>query len=98
MSPLNPKREERAATSELSTISRERLPYTTAVRMGFLKIHRCDCLRGRGDMCQMNPAEGEPLLPIGELDDATPVHQHNNTGGFAELMITFSGQFAASRR
>lgn len=40
-------------------------------------------------MCQMNPAEGEPLLPIGELADGTPVHQHNNTGGFAEFMITF---------
>ncbi|MEQ1948503.1 MAG: zinc-binding dehydrogenase [Bryobacteraceae bacterium] len=48
-----------------------------------------NCLRGRGDMCQMNPAEGEPLLPIGELADGTPVHQHNNTGGFAEYMITF---------
>jgi S-(hydroxymethyl)glutathione dehydrogenase / alcohol dehydrogenase len=48
-----------------------------------------DCLRGRGDLCQMNPATGEPLVPIGELSDGTPVHQHNNTGGFAELMITF---------
>lgn len=48
-----------------------------------------DCLRGRGDMCQMNPAEGEPLVPIGELADGTTVHQHNNTGGFAEYMITF---------
>jgi len=37
----------------------------------------------------MNPANGEPLVPIGELADGTPVHQHNNTGGFAELMITF---------
>jgi len=48
-----------------------------------------DCLRRRGDLCQMNPANGEPLVPIGELDDGTPVHQHNNTGGFAELMITY---------
>jgi S-(hydroxymethyl)glutathione dehydrogenase/alcohol dehydrogenase len=48
-----------------------------------------DCLRGRGDICQMNPSAGEPLIPIGDLDDGTPVHQHNNTGGFAELMITY---------
>ena len=48
-----------------------------------------DCLRRRGDLCQMNPANGEPLVPIGELEDGTPVHQHNNTGGFAELMITY---------
>ena len=48
-----------------------------------------DCLRGRGDICQMNPSAGEPLVQIGELADGTPVHQHNNTGGFAELMITY---------
>jgi S-(hydroxymethyl)glutathione dehydrogenase / alcohol dehydrogenase len=48
-----------------------------------------DCLRGRGDICQMNPSAGEPLVPIGTLDDGTPVHQHNNTGGFAEVMITY---------
>ena len=48
-----------------------------------------DCLRGRGDICQMNPSAGEPLVPIGELADGMPVHQHNNTGGFAELMITY---------
>jgi S-(hydroxymethyl)glutathione dehydrogenase/alcohol dehydrogenase len=48
-----------------------------------------DCLRNRADLCQMNPANGEPLVPIGELEDGTPVHQHNNTGGFAELMITY---------
>jgi S-(hydroxymethyl)glutathione dehydrogenase/alcohol dehydrogenase len=48
-----------------------------------------DCLRGRGDICQMNPSAGESLVPIGELADGTLVHQHNNTGGFAELMITF---------
>jgi S-(hydroxymethyl)glutathione dehydrogenase/alcohol dehydrogenase len=48
-----------------------------------------DCLRRRGDLCQMNPANGEPLVPIGTLDDGTQVHQHNNTGGFAELMITY---------
>src|SRR5262249_18324474 len=33
-----------------------------------------DCLRRRGDLCQMNPANGEPLVPIGELEDGTPVH------------------------
>jgi S-(hydroxymethyl)glutathione dehydrogenase/alcohol dehydrogenase len=48
-----------------------------------------DCLRGRGAICQMNPSAGESLVPIGDLDDGTPVHQHNNTGGFAELMITY---------
>lgn len=48
-----------------------------------------DCLRGRGDICQMNPSAGEPLVAVGELEDGTPVHQHNNTGGFAELMITY---------
>jgi S-(hydroxymethyl)glutathione dehydrogenase/alcohol dehydrogenase len=37
----------------------------------------------------MNPSAGEPLVAIGELEDGTPVHQHNNTGGFAELMITY---------
>lgn len=48
-----------------------------------------DCLRGRGDICQMNPSAGEPLTPIGDLADGTPVHQHNNTGGFAEYMVTY---------
>lgn len=48
-----------------------------------------NCLRRRGDICQMNPSAGEPLVAIGELADGTPVHQHNNTGGFAELMITY---------
>ena len=48
-----------------------------------------NCLRNRGDICQMNPSAGEPLVPIGTLDDGTPVHQHNNTGGFAELMVTY---------
>lgn len=48
-----------------------------------------NCLRGRGDICQMNPSAGEPLVPIGELADGTPVIQHNNTGGFAELMVTY---------
>ena len=48
-----------------------------------------DCLRGRGDICQMNPSAGESLVQIGQLADGTPVHQHNNTGGFAELMITY---------
>lgn len=48
-----------------------------------------NCLRGRGDICQMNPSAGEPLVPIGELADGTPVVQHNNTGGFGELMVTY---------
>ena len=48
-----------------------------------------NCLRGRGDICQMNPSAGEPLVPIGELADGTPVIQHNNTGGFGELMVTY---------
>ena len=48
-----------------------------------------NCLRRRGDICQMNPSAGEPLVPVGELADGMPVHQHNNTGGFAELMITY---------
>jgi S-(hydroxymethyl)glutathione dehydrogenase/alcohol dehydrogenase len=48
-----------------------------------------NCLRGRGDICQMNPSAGEPLVAVGELADGTPVHQHNNTGGFAEYMITY---------
>ena len=48
-----------------------------------------DCLRGRGDICQMNPSAGEPLVQIGELADGTPVHQHNNTGGFAEYVVTY---------
>jgi len=48
-----------------------------------------NCLRGRGDICQMNPSAGEPLVSIGELADGTPVMQHNNTGGFGELMVTY---------
>jgi S-(hydroxymethyl)glutathione dehydrogenase/alcohol dehydrogenase len=28
-------------------------------------------------------------MAIGELADGMPVHQHNNTGGFAQLMITY---------
>jgi S-(hydroxymethyl)glutathione dehydrogenase/alcohol dehydrogenase len=48
-----------------------------------------NCLRGRGDICQMNPSAGEPLVSIGELADGTPVVQHNNTGGFGELMVTY---------
>ena len=47
------------------------------------------CLRGRGDRCQMLPGAGNPMLPIGTLADGTEVVQHNNEGGFAELMIPY---------
>ncbi|MBI4263451.1 MAG: alcohol dehydrogenase catalytic domain-containing protein [Acidobacteria bacterium] len=47
------------------------------------------CLRGRADRCQMLPGYGNALVPIGELADGTRVVQHNNEGGFAELMIPY---------
>ena len=47
------------------------------------------CLRGRSDRCQMLPNAGNPLLPIGRLSDGLDVVQHNNEGGFGELMITY---------
>lgn len=48
------------------------------------------CLRGRPDRCQMLPgAGGNPIVPIGTLDDGVEVVQHNNEGGFGELMITY---------
>jgi S-(hydroxymethyl)glutathione dehydrogenase/alcohol dehydrogenase len=45
------------------------------------------CLRGRADRCQMLPGDGNPLMPIGKMNDGTDVVQHNNEGGFGELMI-----------
>jgi S-(hydroxymethyl)glutathione dehydrogenase/alcohol dehydrogenase len=47
------------------------------------------CLRGRPDRCQMLPGAGNPMLPIGALADGTGIVQHNNEGGFAELMIPY---------
>lgn len=47
------------------------------------------CLRGRPDRCQMLPGAGNPMLPIGTLADGSDVVQHNNEGGFAELMIPY---------
>jgi S-(hydroxymethyl)glutathione dehydrogenase / alcohol dehydrogenase len=47
------------------------------------------CLRGRGDRCQMLPGAGNPMLPIGTLPDGVEVVQHNNEGGFGELMIPY---------
>jgi S-(hydroxymethyl)glutathione dehydrogenase/alcohol dehydrogenase len=47
------------------------------------------CLRGRGDGCQMLPGAGNPMLPIGTLPDNVEVVQHNNEGGFGELMIPY---------
>ncbi len=47
------------------------------------------CLRGRPDRCQMLPSAGNPFLPIAEMADGTKVVQHNNEGGFAELMIPY---------
>ena len=47
------------------------------------------CLRGRPDRCQMLPNAGNPMLPIGTLPDGSDVVQHNNEGGFAEVMIPY---------
>jgi S-(hydroxymethyl)glutathione dehydrogenase/alcohol dehydrogenase len=47
------------------------------------------CLHGRPDRCQMLPGAGNPMLPIGTLPDGTQVVQHNNEGGFGELMIPY---------
>jgi S-(hydroxymethyl)glutathione dehydrogenase / alcohol dehydrogenase len=47
------------------------------------------CLRGRPDRCQMLPGNGNTMLPIGTLPDGTQVVQHNNEGGFGELMIPY---------
>jgi S-(hydroxymethyl)glutathione dehydrogenase / alcohol dehydrogenase len=47
------------------------------------------CLRGRPDRCQMLPGNGNTQLPIGTLPDGAQVVQHNNEGGFGELMIPY---------
>lgn len=47
------------------------------------------CLRGRPDRCQMLPGNGNTMLPIGTLPNGTEVVQHNNEGGFGELMIPY---------
>src|ERR1019366_1960062 len=47
------------------------------------------CLNGRPDRCQMLPNAGNPFLPVAEMADGTKVVQHNNEGGFAELMIPY---------
>ncbi len=47
------------------------------------------CLRGRPDRCQMLPGNGNAMLPVGTLPDGTAVVQHNNEGGFGELMIPY---------
>jgi len=47
------------------------------------------CLRGRPDRCQMLPGAGNPMLPIGTLSDGADVVQHNNEGGFGELMLPY---------
>jgi S-(hydroxymethyl)glutathione dehydrogenase/alcohol dehydrogenase len=50
-----------------------------------------NCLRGRADIC-LNSAigpTGQPLVPIGQLTDGTPVLQQNNEGGLSELMVPF---------
>lgn len=54
-----------------------------------------NCVRGRPDRCQMlpNQSQGGPsysaLVPVAEAADGTKVVQHNNEGGFAELMIPY---------
>src|SRR5690606_20016454 len=48
-----------------------------------------NCLRGRGDRCQMLPGAGNAMLPIGTLPDGVEVVQHNNEGGFSELMVPY---------
>ncbi len=47
------------------------------------------CIHGRPDRCQMLPGAGNPMLPIGTLPDGGDVVQHNNEGGFGELMIPY---------
>jgi S-(hydroxymethyl)glutathione dehydrogenase / alcohol dehydrogenase len=47
------------------------------------------CLRGRPDRCQMLPGNGNPAQAIGTLPGGTRVVQHNNEGGFGELMIPY---------
>jgi S-(hydroxymethyl)glutathione dehydrogenase/alcohol dehydrogenase len=47
------------------------------------------CISGRPDRCQMRPSGSTPVVPIAETSDGTKVVQHNNEGGFAELMIPY---------
>lgn len=47
------------------------------------------CLHGRPDRCQMLPGAGNPFVAVAEMEDGTKVVQHNNEGGFAELMIPY---------
>ena len=47
------------------------------------------CIHGRPDRCQMMTGAGNPMLPIGTLPGGADVVQHNNEGGFAELMIPY---------
>ncbi len=51
--------------------------------------HCYTCLRGRPDRCQMLPGGLNLTLPIGTLADGVEVVQHNNEGGFGELMIPY---------
>ncbi len=48
-----------------------------------------NCMRQRADRCQMMPANGNPLLPVAEMTNGTPVIAHNNEGGYGELMICY---------
>lgn len=53
-----------------------------------------DCLHGRPDRCQLGGAaagggKGSPFAPVAETEDGTKVIEHNNGGGFAELMIAY---------
>jgi Zn-dependent alcohol dehydrogenase len=53
-----------------------------------------DCLHGRPDRCQLGgPAagggKGSPFTPVAETEGGTQVIEHNNGGGFAELMIAY---------
>lgn len=52
------------------------------------------CVHGRPDRCQMLPGAGNPMLPIGTLSDGADVVQHNNEGGFGELMIPYEWYLA----
>jgi S-(hydroxymethyl)glutathione dehydrogenase/alcohol dehydrogenase len=46
-----------------------------------------NCLRGRADRCQLGG--GAPLAPVAQMADGRHVVQHNNGGGFAELLIAY---------
>ncbi len=48
------------------------------------------CLHGRADRCQMSSGGGgNPVVPVAQMPDGTPVIQENNEGGFGELMIPY---------